>query len=915
MGDPGSGDLDAWLACAAGRPALQLWGKAHPGLRWPAHPLLCHMLDVAAVAARLLTGVVSAPIASRLLSIHPDRARALGLLLFTVAIHDIGKATPAFQGKVEPIFARLRGLGFDGNPQPKDRHHGDIGLLPAHDALVGLGFEQEDALRLARAVTAHHGQFPTDFPNVKKAGMREMGPGPRWEAAREQSVQVLAQVLGLGEPPVSLISPGVVDHGYVILLAGLTSVADWLGSMSEVFEYEAPPTSLDAYWNLALSRADAAVERAGFASGVVPPPRSFCELFPELAPWPLHTSVEALAPCLDGPSLVIVEAPMGEGKTEAALFLAEANAARAGLRGLFIGLPTQATANQMLGRVQLFLEGAHPGEKLNLLLAHGEASLVERFEKLRLAAIYDAPLSAQSTSGSATGSVRAEGWFLSKKRALLADHAVGTIDQALLAVMLVPHGFVRLYGLAGKTVVLDEVHAYDTYTGTLLDRLLEWLAALGAGVVLLSATLPRRRREALCAAYARGRGLERSDADAVRYPRVTIASARQSSALTFAPRGAAVAMTLESSPIDVGHIVALALEAMADGGCVGCIFNTVARAQEAFELVRQARPELHDRILLHARLFPDERNRREQRLEAWLGPERRTRARPIRAIVIGTQVLEQSLDIDFDVLFTDIAPIDLVLQRSGRLFRHARTNRAKAHARPRLIVARPASDDGRGLKEVAGIYAELLVRRTLDVLEARSSITLPTDIEPLVELVYDASTIPAPGDPLYDVFLEHEGMIRSQAMIAAQKVLPSPSVEDDPFGDLKVFLDDDDDPVLHNQLRAATRLGPPSIDIVCLERLAGGGVSLGDDVPFDIHAEPDRAMTARIVRRSISVTRPGLVRSLIDQASPKAWQQAALLRYRRPITFDGGRAVVGDLELRIDAELGLVISSPAVTPP
>lgn len=411
-----AGDADAWFARAAHRPAFELWGKAQPtpAHRWPAHPLLCHQLDVAAVAARLITRVISPALAATLLRIDPDRGRALRVLLAAVALHDLGKATPAFQAKVEGLMAGLRARGFDARPERADLHHGDIGMWLAQEALETTGLAPDLACSLARAVTAHHGQFPSDLTYDCAQSLRQRGRSERWAQARHEIVRELSALFRLGEPGELAGLPQAVDHSYVMALAGLTSVADWVGSMAEVFEYEAPPASLAAYWPLALQRADEALARAGFTNDVVPRARSFAELFPKLpSPWPLHRAAEDLALRLDAPALVVIEAPMGEGKTEAALLLAEASAARAGLRGLYIGLPTQATANQMFGRVRSFLDEAHPGETNNLMLAHGEASLVEQFAPLRLAAVYDADEQHRAPGRPALrGAARAEGWFL-----------------------------------------------------------------------------------------------------------------------------------------------------------------------------------------------------------------------------------------------------------------------------------------------------------------------------------------------------------------------------------------------------------------------------------------------------------------------------------------------------------------------
>jgi CRISPR-associated endonuclease/helicase Cas3 len=614
------------------------------------------MLDVAAVAGSLLVSRLAPALRDRFLRLWPDRDSSMRALLLIIALHDLGKATPAFQGKVEWAVRLLPKEGFDFKADKGARHHSDIGHHYLQRVLAALGLSDPADHELSRAVTAHHGQFPTDSETASQGtpGAREEG-NAKWDLARKNLVESLTTFFG-----VPVLANPTFKHADVMLLAGLTSLADWIGSLDEVFVYEPPQGSLRSYWGRALERAERALDIAGFRRVHARAPSSFVELFPGLTAWPLHEASDALASELAAPSLFIVEAPMGEGKTEAAFVLAENAAARLGQGGLFIGLPTQATANQMLGRVQRYLQRTARTDS-TLVLAHGEASLVVGFQKLRLRAVYD------GEEVKPRAAVAAEEWFLSKKRTLLAQHAVGTLDQALLSVMLVPHNFVRLFGLAGKTVILDEIHAYDTYTGTLLDTLLAWLAAAGTTVILLSATLPAKRRRSLAAAYARGAGFEGADTVAhVPYPRITTVTASCSNARPVDPRGASRQVHLRQLDADIAAVAALAVAKARDGACVGFICNTVARAQEATRLVREVDPDV-ERLLLHSRLFPEARQRRECQLERWLGPETVTKDRPAGCIVIGTQVLEQSLDVDVDVLVTDLAPIDLVLQRAGRL--------------------------------------------------------------------------------------------------------------------------------------------------------------------------------------------------------------------------------------------------------
>ncbi len=880
-----------WLAAAGEAREWMLWGKAQPTTPCPAHPLILHMLDVAAVAARLITEVLPAALSARLLSLHPDPTEALRAVLFVVAMHDLGKATPAFQRKVDWARDRLPMLGFDMKTLDDARHHGDVGMPLVDDALRELGAGQPLARQLARAVAAHHGEFPTDERQRRyRSDRREMGAGEAWERARTGLVARFASLL---RPP-DFAGARSVDHAYPVILAGLTSVADWIGSNTDAFPYEPPGVDLARYWRAALQRADKGLALAGLRAASPSPRRSFAELFPFPTPWPLHQLADRLATEVDGPSLAIVEAPMGEGKTEAALLLADAEAAM-GRQGLYVGLPTQATANQMFGRLRRHLERTGE-ERSTLLLAHSEAELVSAFQQVRLAAIYDDK-----------GAVRAEGWFLSKKRKLLAPYAVGTVDQALLAVMRIPHLFVRLFGLAGKTVVLDEVHAYDTYTSTLLDRLVEWLGAIGASVVLLSATLPSARRRALEDAYRRGAGWSERRASTASYPRVTVASRAGTAAHTFDARRAAnpLKVALRREDEDVEQLAERVSSEAARGGCVGWILNTVARAQQAHVRVRELAPDLPT-ILVHARLFPDERARRQEALEEWLG--RGSDHRPERCLVIGTQVLEQSLDVDFDLMVSDVAPIDLLLQRAGRLWRHERSGRARSA--PELWVSRPDRDAlAAPLDGAAVVYRddELLMRRTLQLLDREPTMQLPTDIEPWVEEVYAEDAVPA-EDPLHSAWLSRRGGEAQKANAAKDKLLKRPNK--DRLGDLKVFLQDDDDPLLHAAARPDTRLGPRSVSVVCLDR-TGDVLRAGEEGPVvDLAREPDGALTALLVRRSISVTRTSVVNALLAPGSAHevpAWARSAVLRHRRVVVLESGRAVVGGVALTADPELGLVL--------
>jgi len=851
------------------------------------------MIDVAVVAEALLRECMPLALQRRLLDPLglPD-LDGVRLLTWIIALHDFGKATPAFQAKAElGCLAKVGGLPFD--VRPTDSDHGRIGLA----LLVRAIKEQLGALALplARAVVAHHGVFPTD--SELDASERQIGRDP-WPDVQRQILREISHVFPLAALPTGALAQ---DRTWFVLLAGVTCIADWVGSMIEYFPYQAPGQPLPEYAVESRLRAKLALQSIGMVGSSAGTGRSFHDLFPGFSPWPLHEVADRVAQSIHEPTLVVVEAPMGEGKTEAALTIAEAARASVGCSGLFIGLPTKATANQMFARVNRYLQHVRRDETPQLVLAHAEASLVEDFRKL-VRAVYD------PESG---GDVRAGSWFLRSKRALLASHAVGTVDQALMGVLRVRHGFVRLTGLAGKVVVLDEVHAYDTFTSTLLDRLVEWLAAMGSTVVLLSATLPSNRRSQLIDAWRKGCGnTARTEGSTGPYPRLTVCGRSAVEHRTFSPRSAPFEVAIDRESDDVPSLVTCMLERLRDGGCGGWICNTVGRAQTVMRSVRAAAPELPT-LLIHARMLPEERQRREKDLVAWLGREG---DRPHRCLVIGTQVLEQSLDIDFDWLRSDVAPMDLLLQRAGRLHRHRRSARPVAHRAPRLSVVMP---DGHWheaeLDRVARVYityGEWIMRRTLRLLEGRHVVRLPSEIEPLIEAAY-VQADPPEAAMLMAAFQEERRSTMAAHEVAAKKeLLPSPDDPDDFLSALQPEVRDDEDPELHKSLRAVTRLGPPTVDAVCLHA-HDGRLFLDRDLAtaVDLEEQPTRIMVDQLVRHTIGITRPDVVAALLAERTPDAWRDQSLLRFRRPLVFTNATAEVGHARLRLDDELGLVIES------
>jgi len=875
------------------------------------------MADVAAVALeiwdRSLPPAVRSAVANGLAM---DEADARLWAAFLAGVHDLGKASRPFQQKDDPNSTeRLRGSGLDPRTVRKDPGHGTVLAAQLPALLKGRGVPHNVANQMATLAGGHHGIFPTvNFARGEGSG-HDIGESSNpikeaWSAARRELFDALWDLLGIERVP-----QRALPNAAAMALAGLISVSDWIGSISEpgFFEYTpAGAADLDAYFERSRTLANGATRALHWRASSGPAEGTTFEALFKFAPRPLQAEVMKL-PLAGSTGVVIVEAPMGEGKTEAALSLAD-RWQREGASGLYVALPTQATANQMHGRVAAFLARSHADaiaahEDVNLVLAHGGAGLMDDLDVLP-AAIFD--------EGRGEGAVAAGEWFLKRKRALLAPYGVGTIDQALLAVLQVKHVFVRLFGLAGKPVIIDEVHAYDTYMTGLLERLLEWLGAMGSPVVLLSATLPSARRQKLVQAYAAG---ATGDADAeplipeAAYPRITWAQGTDAGATAF-PADERSRRTLELDTHRVadaaGSVTAFLQEELAHGGCAVVICNTVLRAQETYEALREVFEVGEELGLFHARFVAGDRQRIERHcLDRFGKPDTAggsTAGRPAgRYVLVATQVVEQSLDLDFDVMVTDIAPVDLLLQRSGRLQRHARSDR-RGPAQPALHIRWPDEDE-EGLPDfdpgTKAVYDEHILLRTWQALRGRPAIEVPDDIQALVDRVYDdGGAVPeGAGEALasrwrrtWDAMEERKRAEEGEARLRRLRR---------PLGDafLTDFLKDpreEDAPDLHPALQALTRLGAPSVEVVLLPE----GSPLIPSGPGRL----ERARVRESLQRAVSVSARSVTRELAKLDVPPSFAATAGLRHHRLLVLDqGGEAATGRLSIRYDAELGLRI--------
>lgn len=900
------------------------------------HPLLFHLLDVAHVALELWDEVLPDAFKTRIafaLGCDIDSARwIVGML---AGGHDLGKATPGFQFQPTPLdWLRecLMQLGYEATSGCENKPHS---FVTAKELRLFLSkptsFWQTDKSSghvLAHITGAHHGTYPkpSDYADWQE---RDLGDA-KWLEVRHALLQHLRAALCAPESVFSKTSWNETAIGAVAQLTGFISVADWIGS-SRLFApvgHRDETFALSNYITESQRRARESVRDFGWKN--TPQPhgaRSEFAAFWGFAPNALQEAVIVQTRELKSqtaPFFLLIEAPMGIGKTEAALWASDA-AQVAGINtGFYIALPTQATSNAMHKRVKKFLSKRYFDEQsIHLQLVHSHAALSDEVDVVLrgLEHIYDFKLTPEEAR------VVAASWFCGSKRPLLAPFGVGTIDQSLLAALQNRHWFVRLFGLAGKVVIFDEVHAYDTYTNRLLTTLLIWLRELGCSVILLSATLPSSKRRELTRAFGGNLPVEEAA-----YPRLTWLQGEQETATSIEvarrdlePKTVAI---LHLQPDELGEILR---DKLKTGGCAAVICNTVVEAQEMSEKLRC---EVGDIVpeegwtLFHARMPFGWRQQIETSVVERFGPNKANR--PPCAVVIATQVIEQSLDLDFDWMASFIAPGDLLLQRMGRLHRHPNDDDAQSFNRPALlskpemaVLCGVIGDEVPSFGLSAYVYELEMLLRTWLVWRNRRNIELPDDIEPIVKAVYDDE--PQAPDAVWQAAIEEAHLVAVQKQRQAEKTADNVVVKScDEDGRLLhptqlvdaplLDLHEDDDPETHKTLRAATRDGDPSVTVICLCKYQNQ-IYLIDDKgnadtsqpTLDLSAEPTSVLTRKLVKLSLPISNRALFSALCQEKTPSGWRKSPLLRHSRALIFEGGITNVNGYRLRLDRKLGLII--------
>ena len=767
-----------------------LWAKSNP-LR----PLLAHMVDVGVC----MRSYLDTPYASGIIGLLADlldcsREAATDISSYVASLHDIGKAVSHFQKKDELLWAAWKSRFSNLTSFLwEDFRHEVYGEQILRKLWEDNGFFEDDRLcgMFATVIRLHHQGKPVVYRRDNNAF---------WSAIQVNLEAVLRDIF---KPRFELIRCRNLS-ATGLLLSGMVILCDWVAS-SKTYDNLIYSGNLKEYIVQSAETAHRTLKSYGLVSDTRFPGVSlFCDMWPEI-PKDGIRPIQRACETLPLSPLTIIEAPMGEGKTEAALYLAGRLCQEYGKSGIYMALPTAATSNQMFGRVEQMLSRL---DIAGLRLLHGMAWVVE-----------DEMVQGNDFSMlEAQTAAEAADWLRPLRKGMLAGNAVGTVDQAMKSALCIKYGALRLVGLSNKVLIVDEIHAYDTYMSVIIARLLSWCNAFSIPVILLSATMQDAQKMKYFSCY----GASDSTILEPAYPLLT--SVFQDGTVVQHPveevhMRREYRFFLREFADDTASIADFAVSKVIEGGNLCVMLNTVKQAQEVYEQVKERADRETLVLLFHARFTASRRADIERKCLSLFGKGEGSRRHP-KVILVCTQVVEQSLDIDFDGMISEIAPIDLLLQRVGRVHRHP-------HSRPFLMkmpaidIILPPRDDTKEPKARFGvnalIYQAYILKRTEDFLLGQSVIRMPEDIRQCVNAVYA-------GENEHLEYLNAYVMMNTrnemQTADAAAVTLPEP-IRDVFFADgsmnWRMSLSDADQGDFASLSYAATRQGQDSIRVAMLD--------------------------------------------------------------------------------------------------
>ena len=749
----------------------QFWAKMNPF-----QSVVTHAVVSGTVCRHLMTKYLSngsRELVASQLNMTEDELS--DFMAYLVSLHDIGKIEYHFQCKDLEMKEKFRELGLD------KCYIGTENIRHEKTAETVLGRiwkrqnQDEDFSGIFSAlIGAHHQKNNSNGDKRNNSFFDSMRN--EFESAMHSrfSPEVFPEI------------PDDQEGVFEAILLGMVILSDWIASgvlFSDAEDWIAEANSESEI----IQRTEHFLDESGLRTEVLEWDGSFTEIWPWIprdGMRLLQQGAERLEQNEKRHRLVLMEAPMGEGKTEAGMYCAVQMLRKWKKDGFYVALPTAATSNQMVSRINDWFRVLDIPKQVRLL--HGMAWMVD--------------FCASQVPQNTEDCDEISRWLTPLRRGLLGQFSVGTIDQAMLSVTKAKYGVLRLLGLSNKVLVIDEIHSYDVYMGEFIHLLLQWCKALEIPVVMLSATLPPRLKAKLLTPYTK-RTLSKE------YPLLTaVCEDGTVEEIPIEKTVKDMTVSVELLPIlnNAENIAGKAAELTKCGGCVCVLMNTVRQAQKVYAALKNCFDG--DLMLFHAQ-FPACR-RQELEMECIQKFGKDKTHRPKRAILVATQVVEQSLDVDFDAMLTAVAPIDLILQRMGRIFRHDDTVRPQHLQMPSQYVLVPVGEDF----GVDGyVYPEILLRQTVQVLSDRAAVKIPEDLAPLVDAGYDESKVPEKD---FAKWMEHVIGEQIEAGQSRKYLIGTP---DNMYSALRsaCFLFDDEGE--NKYLNVQTRLGEPSVRISLLE--------------------------------------------------------------------------------------------------
>ena len=897
--------------------ARSLWAKSGDGTDFLTLPQ--HMVDSACAASFLFNSWL-APSVKRSLSaaLGIGETGVEALYVWLAGVHDIGKGIRTFQrlllasDKAHLVLA-VSDAGLDIDLSIDEANFEKLPHSVASGEILALwlrarGIPLPQANSLAAVVNAHHGI--ANKPSKRVRELIEDYPEP-WKKVHRELLDAMAELCGADAVLTEVFRGGKLHQGVVEILTGLVVMADWVASNENAFTLHVRGTQLERVeaaaavidvttpWEPEMGEWGDIDKRFRHSFGW---PEEFCAR-------PVQRAVVEAVQKLDGPALVVIEAETGVGKTEAALATAEVLAARSGSQGVFFAAPTMATANGLLERTIDWASNNSVDSVKSMYLAHSKNVLSEPYRELKFSQI--------GRDSGRGGGVIASQWMSGRRLGLLSNFVVGTVDQVLMMALQQRFHMLRHVGLAGKVIIFDEVHAFDTYTSDYLRSTIEWLGFYGASVILMSATLPPEKRRTLVEAYSTAPWL---DEEPTGYPLLTLATRDSVEFHPVPPTPTNLEAHIGFLEDDVNELVNFMEHNLEAGGCVLVICNTIARAQEAYRALASIYGE--DVQLHHAGFVAWERVEKEDALRDELGPEsRRGSGRPWRKIVVATQVAEQSLDIDADLLITDIAPMDLIIQRIGRLHRHERpaTDRPANLQQPQVMIRgiverEPVPEFDSGAEYIYGTALLLSTYANLPSIFRR-----PDDIEGLVRDTYDRSFTPPVGwEEVWEKAREESLFDEDSAHSKSSTFrLPSPRRRTS-YDAMFSQLISDEGASGDERGAAQVRDAEPAVEVIPIRRTEYGYQPWGLDEEVLDGAELSYSaafhLASSTVRLPVRMTRWesdfDAVVDALEDATPEQWRAHFLLRGQLAMPLDeSGIVQLGRFTVSYTSELGIEILS------